>query len=214
MPINPRNSHKSTQFKSPQARTHTGHVKQIQNNPDYDPTDDIDIDYRMQHSMALNNINAINRNGSNPPLSVNITVDEVPIQMEIDTGAAVSLVSHATYAQHWESKPLPKSTARLKTYSGEDINVLGEIEVSVMYENQCENLPLVVVAGVGPSLLGRDWLQLIRLDWRAVNHIKVEQQSPLLKSVLQKHCKVFEGGLGTLENFKAKIYVDPNATPV
>ena len=37
--------------------------------------------------------------------------------------------------------------------------------------------------------------------------------SKTLGSILEKHCKVFEEGLGTLKNFKVKIIVDSDATP-
>ena len=51
------------------------------------------------------------------------------------------------------------------------------------YEEQKEKLSLIVVQGVGPSLLGRDWLKKIRLDWKEIHKIV---QSPLQR-VLQKH---------------------------
>ena len=42
----------------------------------------------------------------------------------------------------------------------------GAISITVEYEDQKETLSLLVVAGTGPSLLGRDWLLKIRLDWQ------------------------------------------------
>jgi len=34
-----------------------------------------------------------------------------------------------------------------------------------------------------------------------------------LQELLQRHTEVFEDGLGTLKNYKAKIYIDPKSTP-
>jgi len=38
-------------------------------------------------------------------------------------------------------------------------------DVDVQYGDQNKQLPLTIVEGNGPSLLGRDWLRHIRLDW-------------------------------------------------
>ena len=52
----------------------------------------------------------------------------------------------------------------LKTYSGEQLTVLGQAQVKVAYKNQEIEAPLIVVAGDGPTLFGRNWLQLLQLD--------------------------------------------------
>ncbi len=54
-------------------------------------------------------------------------MDQAEIRMEIDTGATMS---EATYKGLWETNFRPKlqsSTARLSTYTGECIDVLGQI---------------------------------------------------------------------------------------
>ena len=43
--------------------------------------------------------------------------------------------------------------------------MLGTIDVLVKYGNQETTLPLLVVKGEGPSLLGRNWLEKIQLNW-------------------------------------------------
>ena len=63
----------------------------------------------------------------------------------------------------------------------------------------------------GPSLLGRDWLQNIRLNWHAICH--VDKGIPSLKDVLQRHAVVFSEKMGVARNMVAKIHVDPQATP-
>ena len=59
----------------------------------------------------------------------------------------------------------------LKTYTRETIKVLGSLSVNVAHNGQLKSLPLLVVAGNGPSLLGRDWLSQLQLDWHKVNHV-------------------------------------------
>ena len=64
-------------------------------------------------------------------------------------------------------------------------------------------LPLVVAGNDGPSLLGRNWLHSIRLDWNSLFHLADHR----LNDLLVKYSPVFSEGLGTLKGYKAKLYV-------
>ena len=95
------------------------------------------------------------RTYAGPSLTVHMQVDGVILPMELDTGAAVSIVSHAIW-QTFFDKPFKKSDFLLTTYSNEKINVIGQTMVQVKYDGQEETLPLIVVAGNGPALFGRN----------------------------------------------------------
>ena len=97
--------------------------------------------------------------------------------MELDTGATLSVISEQTYHKLFPTEKGPtlrNVTTQLTTYTGEAIEILGQIEVTVQYKTQEKKLALLVVAGEGPSLLGRDWLTHIKLDWSQLNHIATE----------------------------------------
>ena len=77
--------------------------------------------------------------------------------MEIDTGASLSLISKTTYDKLLSSATLPPLKAKqikLHTFTGEEIIVLGSISVTAQSETHTCTLPLVVVEGDGPSLIG------------------------------------------------------------
>ena len=143
------------------------------------------------------------------PLELDVEVEGQRVTMELDTGAAVSLVSESTYRHLFPGTPLLESTAQLCTYSGEPLSVVGEREVLVRYGNQSEKLPLIVLKEDGPSLFGRNWLQCIKLDWQEIHQV----QGSTVQGVLDRHPEVFREELGTLKDFKAKIHIDPNAKP-
>ena len=84
--------------------------------------------------------------------------------------------------------------------------------VTVGYQDQEEQLSLLVVEGNGPSLLGRDWLRRIRLSWKELLHL---QSSPpvTLADVLNQHADVFRDELGTVKGSTARIHVDPEVQP-
>ena len=107
------------------------------------------------------------------PLCVNVKVNQVDLRMEVDTGAVVSVIRKSTYSRLWSEKnlPLQSSSTTLRTYTGERIEVWGAAAVMVEYLGQKEQLELLVVSGSGPSLLGRDWLLKLRLNWQSINQV-------------------------------------------
>lgn len=143
------------------------------------------------------------------PLMACIEVEGSEIMMEVDTGASVSLVSERTYNKYWPNKRLEKSAVTLRTYSKEKLRILGSMTVSVKYKEQRHRLPLLIVAGDGSSLLGRNWLEQIKLDWHNLNN--VTSQDRLLDQVLEDHQSLFEEGLGTLKGYEASFQVDDSS---
>ena len=72
--------------------------------------------------------------------------------------------------------PLQTTKAALSTYTGERIPLLGAVMVPVEYEGKKRNLNALIVAGNGPNLLGRDWLEQIRLDWSTIFHMHMASE--------------------------------------
>ena len=81
--------------------------------------------------------------------------------------------------------------------------------VHVKYKGQIASLPLLVVEGDGPSLLGRSWLKAIKLDWQQIYWVR----HSALEGVLQKYRSVFSDELGLCKNVEARIHIDPSAKP-
>ena len=55
------------------------------------------------------------------PLQVEVVINGQPLSMELDTGAAVTLVSEESFHRKWSTVTLQPSTAQLHTYSGEPL---------------------------------------------------------------------------------------------
>lgn len=85
--------------------------------------------------------------------------------------------------------------------------------VPVKYGSQQKKLNALIVEGGGPNLLGRDWLEEIRLEWETIFQIASAKPRSAFHEALSKYPDVFAEGLGTLKGVKAKIYVDQNAEP-
>jgi hypothetical protein len=149
------------------------------------------------------------------PYKLNISINGPPIDMEVDTGASLSITSEATYAylqSHGKASPLRDTDVVLRTYTGEEVQPEGSLEVTAPYEEKEFKLPLLVVKGKGPALLGRNWLGEIHLNWPMIEQLAPMNQR--LEKLVQGYPHHFKEGLGTLQGVKAKIHVDPSATPV
>ena len=107
------------------------------------------------------------------PIMVELTINGKKTLMELDTGAAVSVISSQTKAQMFPQSTLMDCTLNLTTYTGELLEVAGQILVEVKHGRQVKQLPLYVVKGNGPSLMGRNWLQQIKLNWQSLNMASV-----------------------------------------
>ena len=91
-----------------------------------------------------------------PPIVVMVRVDDCQIEMELDAGASMSIMSEATFRGLWPGRSLHASDVQLQSYSREPIPVVGCCYVNLGYKGQSvHNVPLIVVAGSGPSLFGR-----------------------------------------------------------
>ena len=143
------------------------------------------------------------------PILVDIKVNGKTLTMEVDTGAGLSLISESTLKQVMPEAlaNLQESSVRMKTYSGEPLKVLGKVHVAVEYGEQHARLPLYVVAGNGPTLLGRQWLVgPIGLDWKTIGLHRVSFQSGL-DALLQKYDEIFQEEIGTMNMIRADLKV-------
>ena len=101
--------------------------------------------------------------GQAAPITVNVTVNDVPVTMEVNTGTAVSVMSHQQQQKLFPQAQLHPSQVVLHTYIAE-VAVVGILPVRVAYEGQEHYLSLFIVQGNGPALFGREWLAKIRLS--------------------------------------------------
>lgn len=121
-----------------------------------------------------------------------------------------------TYKKIWPSSqapPIEPTNAKLRTYTGEELTLHGRLTVRVVYGQQSATLPLLLVDGSGPSLLGRDWLAIIKLDWHSLNRVEAAPPTTTLQDVFRRHGDVFKKELGTVKGIYAKLYIDPDAHP-
>ena len=102
-------------------------------------------------------------------------MDGRSINLEVDTGAEFTIIGRKTFKQHYKGQHEPelrKTSDVLRTYTGQHIHVEVVTDVSIETNGHIQTLrQLMVVSGYGPSLLGRNWLHEVKLDWSRNSNI-------------------------------------------
>jgi predicted aspartyl protease len=154
------------------------------------------------------------------PIVVDMEVNGKRIQMELDTGASLTVVGKDEFESKVGIVHLEKTRIVLKTYGGKLIKPLGIAHVQVKYQKQRRELPIVVTEEAGPLLLGRNWLKVMRLDWKnlfskvfKIEEEQIEDKPLLLPALLVKYEDVFKNELGTMKGIKVHIELKNEAKP-
>ena len=129
--------------------------------------------------------------------------------MEVDTGAAVSVISEQLYKRRFKRAKLMPTNCVLRTYSKHSLSVRGSISVKVKCNGNICTLNLLVVKGNGPALLGRDWIKKLNLDWSSVNRVAPES----FEELCNRYPEVFQPTLGKVTGIKAELHVVTGAIP-
>ncbi|PFX22695.1 Retrovirus-related Pol polyprotein [Stylophora pistillata] len=121
-------------------------------------------------------------------------------------------MSERVYLDYLRHITLKDTSLKLRTNTGESVKPMGFCHVTVQYQGQSKELPIYVVKNEGPTLFGREWLEIIHLD-RPLLRLETSDTIPALEDVLSKHGDVFSEGLGKIKNIQARIQVKEDARP-
>ncbi|KAG1927827.1 K02A2.6-like [Pimephales promelas] len=149
------------------------------------------------------------------PLTITLAVNESNIPFEVDTGCGVTVMNGSNFSKLWTKHKIPElktCSLKLKTYTGQTLAVLGSAQVEVRHKGVLKKLPVVVVPGTGPNLLGRGWIKEFGMEWEAIHKIQ-GMENITLTEVLSQHSELFKEELGELRGPPAKIYVDKEVVP-
>ena len=99
--------------------------------------------------------------------TIKLLLNNQSVEMEIDSGASLSVINFRTYlnlkkSTNSSSLSLKQTDIELRTFPCHLISPKGLIKVPVKMKNNQEIvLPLIVIEGNHPDLLGRNWLYKI-----------------------------------------------------
>lgn len=153
---------------------------------------------------------------SSEPCMIDPVVDNQILQMEIDSGSAVSVISSKTYERNFRDKPLSNCSIELAVVDGAQLVVVGQFVVVVTTNGLRKEMKLVVLDSRKDfiPLFGRDWLDVFFPAWRGafrpltVNHTEASKEEIVLEDVKGKFPNVFDNDLSSpITGFEADLMV-------
>ena len=154
------------------------------------------------------NVHSINSTPDFPPIFLQVTLNEKPLCMELDTGAHVTIIPESLWSKSWGDVQLKPSQINLCTFSGRPLSVIGEANVDIVY---CGQASIEVVVAVKEGKIPLFWTELAdKIQARLGQHFSVKQSSD---SVLDEFPSLFEEGLGKIKGKEATIHLTKGAVP-
>lgn len=139
--------------------------------------------------------------------SVVLNVENSPVKFKIDTGAQCNIIPRSV-CDLLGIKKLQHSKARLVSYTGHKLNIVGKTHCSVQHKNKYYVLPFYVVPGKVDPILGLpscEELNILKL-------VETIDEQKTAETIMNQYSDVFEG-IGRLKE-KHHIHVDKNIQPV
>ncbi|XP_058038753.1 uncharacterized protein K02A2.6-like [Ahaetulla prasina] len=143
----------------------------------------------------------------------NPKIEGVPCQLEVDTGSAITIMSWDTFVKalpHIAKCKLQKQRLRVQDYQGNRIPVRGTTTVWVEYGQHKKTLPITLVEGTLPSLLGLDWFRALGMGVTGIHRIGCDLQDALM----EEFAEVFEDRLGKYKGTPISFNLDPQVAPI
>ena len=188
--------------------------RRVQNLAVDDQTPDEDGIQCLDDELGILGLFATNSGRSSKGYLVEVEINGDSINMEVDTVADFSIMSRDTYIKRFKSFPLQNTDVKLKTYS-ETLRTCGQMQCKVVYSGQEYILPMIVAENEGkPTLLGRNWLEKLKVNWNEVFSLNGTLRNEELDCIINKHADLFREGYDGMKGKEAHIRVREGASPI
>ena len=170
--------------------------------------------------VNFNNSN-ISNDGKGKPL-IDVVINSRPVKLELDTGSPISCIGGDKLSScNIRQSSLVPSSRVIRVANGNLVENVQECSVVLGYGNCVfSGVPLHVVDGRFPSLLGRDWIRCIwgdnwmeKLVSSQVNVLRLNTTVPEFVDQV-KRSSVFQEGLGTVTGYEATLELKEGAEAV
>ncbi|KAK9720972.1 Retroviral aspartyl protease [Popillia japonica] len=143
-------------------------------------------------------------------------IQPTSIEMEVDTGAAVSTISLKQFKAKYAQKLIQPTSILLRTYTGKVIKPVGKSRVKIKYENQTTDGDIYVLNGNMDTILGRDWLTKIKINWSQLHKLTTGSEDDYkskMQNLLNKFDFLFTNELDKIYKRECKLQTT-ECTPI
>lgn len=179
-----------------------GHLKVMcQGKSEYNSAKEKKGQYFLNDSDSDDNskfFNLITSNERDGPYYATLVVEKVKCKFEIDTGSKISAISKHYYDKNFKHIPIQSKLLSLRSYTGDVIETLGYIVVTVVCGTKSATLKLFVIENGGPPLMGRTWIKQLKIE--IVECHNISDSDSIAKALREEFPEVFAEGLGTFKS--------------
>ncbi|XP_031347958.1 uncharacterized protein K02A2.6-like isoform X1 [Photinus pyralis] len=166
------------------------------------------VEDNAQSDEVINMLEFSNRN----PVTTNVKFNNVSLNMLVDSGAGVSVVSEACYRQNLIDLQLFNTDVSLRSFSNCNLRPVGYLKGTLMFENYTvEDFILYVIPNVRQHLLGRDFLEKFNCKLVIQDILELNNDS---NHIIEKHKEIFEEKLGCYKLKQFKLQLKEGARPI
>ena len=208
----------------------TGHLAKVcKFNPNYNTTNFINVNKKEEDDEEYEEIFSINnlQKENFSKYLIDMNVNDKVIRFEIDSGSSVTLINNNDRLKWFPNLKLISCDKEIASYCGKKIKIYGILQVNVknyITDTDETTLPMYVVESERHPLLGREWINNIKLDWNIIIknqmncNIVVEEQCNKIaidcKDLISKYPIVFENSTGKIANIVARLNLKEKTSPV
>ncbi|KAL1447396.1 hypothetical protein WDU94_003624 [Cyamophila willieti] len=144
---------------------------------------------------------------------LSVIVDNVPLKMELDTGAAVSTISLEEFKRCFPEKRFFKTNLKLRTYTNEEFAPRGVAYVVVKHKEDEFHSKLYVISDKVSTILGREWLREMQNWSEDIKHVDGNKVYKL-DDLLSEYNELFSESIECIPNYKAQFQMKENVSPI
>lgn len=116
----------------------------------------------------------VNNSSMLKPYMISGKINNIPLEMELDTGSCVSVISDNIYRRYFFRLNLKPTGVQLVTYNKNEIKPLAEISAFVTYGNKTKKVRLLVIKnGNDKPLFGRDLMKVFSIRFKSNLEINI-----------------------------------------
>ncbi|XP_064472491.1 uncharacterized protein K02A2.6-like [Ornithodoros turicata] len=139
-------------------------------------------------------------------------IDGVPAQLQEDTGSYYTILGRNAWLKLGKPKLAP-AHQKLRVLTDHSIPLKGQRSVEVTVAGQTHELQALFAEFDGMSLLGKEWIRVLKLDLNAMFVGRIRDPQPDLSDILCQHDKLFEEGIGRCSKVKVHLQFQSEARP-
>ncbi|CAN8002629.1 unnamed protein product [Ixodes pacificus] len=138
--------------------------------------------WSLDLNLAVNGVSsrkeAAGSEQKEPPIWAEVTVQGVVVKMKLDTGAVFSVMDEGEFVGRFPNVVVEPWNITLRGYLGQLSPVVGKAMVTAKFVEKTALLPLFIVRGGTPALLGRNWTKAFGMPVEQIVSVHRDNAAP------------------------------------